>query len=313
MCAIFGFLDYGKKIPYKMLVKLLKALSIAAESRGTDATGISYVRDKQIVIFKKPVPAHELQLYFPKHTTTLIGHTRFTTQGSEKHNYNNHPFEGKADGCSFALAHNGVLHNDEALKLKHNLPETKIETDSYIAVQLLEQEKEINLQTVKMMAETVQGSFTFSVLRDDDTLFLVKGSNPLTIWHFPDLGLYLYASTEAILLNAVRTAKIQENFIKVKMPSETILQISPDGSTSSISFDISEDCFSKYQWNFYDWLQEEETEEDFILSDGNSSLEDDIALLMYWGYSSREIDELLTDIELFEETVQEIRRMEIMF
>ena len=206
-----------------------------------------------------------------------------------------------------------MIHNDKALRCSHSLPDTKIETDSYIAVQLLEQEKEVTLHTVKTMAETVQGSFTFSVLRDDSTLFLVKGSNPLTIWHFPDLGLYVYASTEEILLNAVRTAKIQENFRKVKMPSETILQISPDGSTSSIGFDISEGYFSKYQWRFYDWLEEEESEEDFMLSDEDDSLEDDITLLMYWGYSSREIDELLTDTELFEETVQEIRRMETTF
>ena len=246
-------------------------------------------------------------------TTTLIGHTRFATQGSEQQNYNNHPFAGQAGAQSFSLAHNGVLHNDKALRYSHSLPDTKIETDSYIAVQLLEQNQEVSLQTVKTMAETVQGSFTFSVLRDDDTLFLVKGSNPLTIWHFPDLGLYVYASTEEILLNAVRTAKIQENFRKVKMPSETILQISPDGSTSSIGFDISEGYFSKYQWRFYDWLEEEESEEDFMLSDEDDSLEDDITLLMYWGYSSREIDELLTDTELFEETVQEIRRMETTF
>ncbi len=312
MCAIFGFLDYGKKISYKMLVKLLKALSIAAESRGTDATGISYVREKQIVTFKKPVPAHELQLYFPKHTTTLIGHTRFTTQGDEQQNYNNHPFCGHTKTQSFSLAHNGMIHNDKALHRSHSLPDTKIETDSYVAVQLLEQEKEVSLQTVKTMAETVQGSFTFSVLRDDSTLFLVKGSNPLTIWHFPDLGLYLYASTKEILLNAVRIARLQEVFHEVKMPSETILQISPDGSTFSSSFTIAEEYFRGFQYGFYDWLGDEEMEEDFILSDEYSGLEDDIALLMCWGYSSREIDELLTDIELFEETVQEIRMMEEM-
>ena len=312
MCAIFGFLDYGKKISYKMLVKLLKALSIAAESRGTDATGISYVRDKQIVTFKKPVPAHELQLYFPKHTTTLIGHTRFTTQGDEQQNYNNHPFCGHTKTQSFSLAHNGMIHNDKALRCSHSLPDTKIETDSYVAVQLLEQEKEVSLQTVKTMAETIQGSFTFSVLRDDSTLFLVKGSNPLTIWHFSDLGLYLYASTKEILLNAVRTARLQEVFHEVKMPSETILQISPDGSTSSSSFTIAEEYFRGFQYGFYDWLGDEEMEEDFILSDECSGLEDDITLLMYWGYSSREIDELLTDTELFEETVQEIRMMEEM-
>ena len=36
MCAIFGFLDYGKKISANTLKKLIRALSVAAESRGTD-------------------------------------------------------------------------------------------------------------------------------------------------------------------------------------------------------------------------------------------------------------------------------------
>ena len=42
MCAIFGFLDYGKKVSASTLKRLFRALSVAAESRGTDATGISY-------------------------------------------------------------------------------------------------------------------------------------------------------------------------------------------------------------------------------------------------------------------------------
>ena len=87
MCAIFGFLDYGKKISDRLLTKLLRELSIAAESRGVDATGFSYVKDGKIVTFKKAKPAHKVKLYFPKDTTAVIGHTRFTTQGSEKHNY----------------------------------------------------------------------------------------------------------------------------------------------------------------------------------------------------------------------------------
>ena len=120
MCAIFGFLDYGKKISDRLLTKLLRELSIAAESRGVDATGFSYVKDGKIVTFKKAKPAHKVKLYFPKDTTAVIGHTRFTTQGSEKHNYNNHPFEGRTDGHCFALAHNGVLYNDR--RLRSDLP-----------------------------------------------------------------------------------------------------------------------------------------------------------------------------------------------
>ena len=70
-----------------------------------------------------------------------MGHTRAATQGSAKDNFNNHPFPGYAGG-SFALAHNGVLFND--IFLQRSLPVTKVKTDSYVAVQLLQQSGKVN-------------------------------------------------------------------------------------------------------------------------------------------------------------------------
>ena len=48
------------------------------------------------------------------------------------------------------------------------------------------------------MAEEVEGSFCFTVLDRKDNLYFVKGDNPLCLYHYPELGLYLYASTEEI-------------------------------------------------------------------------------------------------------------------
>lgn len=59
MCAIFGYLDYKGIVGNSVLKRLIKALSVEAEVRGTDATGISYVKDGGIVTFKKPKPAHK--------------------------------------------------------------------------------------------------------------------------------------------------------------------------------------------------------------------------------------------------------------
>ncbi len=39
------------------------------------------------------------------------------------------------------------------------------------------------MESIKNMAEIVDGSFVFTILKDDNSLFLVKGSNPLTIYH----------------------------------------------------------------------------------------------------------------------------------
>ena len=74
MCAVFGYLDYKGKVSNAILKKLIRNLSIAAEGRGTDATGISYVNHGKVVTFKKAKPAHKVKLYFPKNTITTIIH-----------------------------------------------------------------------------------------------------------------------------------------------------------------------------------------------------------------------------------------------
>ena len=88
MCSLFGFLDYQGIIPHKILRKLTQALANAAEERGTDAAGISYINNGKVVIYKRPKPAHKLHFNPPEGTRAVMGHTRMTTQGNEKYNYN---------------------------------------------------------------------------------------------------------------------------------------------------------------------------------------------------------------------------------
>lgn len=126
-------------ISNKTLRKLTQALANAAEERGTDASGISYIKDGRVTIYKRPKPAHKIRFSIPDGTWAVMGHTRMTTQGNEKFNFNNHPFYGHADR-DFAFAHNGMLYNDKELCKKKQLPKTHIETDSYVAVQLIEQQ-----------------------------------------------------------------------------------------------------------------------------------------------------------------------------
>lgn len=312
MCAIFGFLDYGKKVSASTLKRLLRALSVAAESRGTDATGISYVNNGNIVTFKKAKPAHKVKLYFPKDTTAVIGHTRFTTQGSEKNNYNNHPFEGSTDTHTFALAHNGVLYNDKELRREKHLPDTAIETDSYIAVQLIEHENSVDSNSIKTMAETVTGSFVFTILRDDNTLFLVKGDNPITLIHFPEYGLYVYASTTAILTAALKAVKLAGRCEEVPVNDGDIVRIDSDGNLSVSTFEQKIQKFNYRNWySWYDYefdVTEEQYTKDLLLICGCYGVaREDVELLLEFGYSCDEIEEMLFDTELFEETMREIK------
>ena len=105
--------------------------------RGTDATGIAYNFNDRLRIYKRPLPARKMKIHIPHGVNVVMGHTRMTTQGNAQFNQNNHPFLGHIDGSSFALAHNGVLWNDKELRMEENLPLTSVETDSYVAVQLL--------------------------------------------------------------------------------------------------------------------------------------------------------------------------------
>ncbi len=311
MCAVFGYLDYKGKVSNAILKKLIQNFSIAAEVRGTDATGISYLNHGKVVTFKKAKPAHKVKLYFPRNTRAVIGHTRMTTQGSEKYNYNNHPFEGQCGTETFSLAHNGVLYNDAELKTKYHLPKTPIETDSYVAVQLLEQEKQLHAESIKKMTESIEGSFVFTILRNDNTLFLVKGNNPLTLYHFPALGLYIYASTKSILDNALQQVNLSDKCFEIDVSEGEILEIASSGKLSKTTFTMQDSVFSPYNWDNLNWYEAEEQEE-FLLECCRmfGVPEEDVYLLLNYGFSADEIEEMLMNPNLLEDALAEIKMLE---
>lgn len=233
MCSLFGWLDYQGIIPHRVLRKLTQALANAAEERGTDAVGISYIDEGKVVIYKRPKPAHKLHFNQPEGTRAVMGHTRMTTQGNEKYNYNNHPFAGFAGDTSFAFAHNGALWNDKELRKDKLIPDTHIETDSYAACQLIEQQNKLDFDSLKYMAETVEGNFTFTVLDDSNSLYIIKGSNPMCLLHFKDIGLYVYASTESIMKNALKRVGLHKFANeRIKTDEGDIIRIDRNGVLS---------------------------------------------------------------------------------
>ena len=311
MCAVFGYLDYKGKVNNVILKKLIRNLSIAAEVRGTDATGISYVNHEKVVTFKKAKPAHKVKLFFPRNTKCVIGHTRMTTQGSEKYNYNNHPFDGRCGTETFALAHNGVLYNDAELKAKYHLPKTQIETDSYVAVQLLEQEKQLHTESIKKMAELVNGSFVFTILRNDNTLFLVKGNNPLTLYHFLKLGIYIYASTKTILDNALQQVNLSDKCCEIDVSEGEIIEIAANGKYSKTTFAMQNSVFSPYNWDDLNWYETEEQEECLLECCRMFGVpEEDVYLLLDYSFSADEIEEMLMNTNLLKDALTEISVLE---
>lgn len=241
MCCLFGMIDYGRSFTGKQKAKIVHALAASAEARGTDAYGIACNSGGKLHVYKRPLPGHQLPLHIPNDAAVVMGHTRLTTQGDGKRNYNNHPFQARAGKTAFALAHNGVLNNDRQLRWALRLPRTKIETDSFIAVQLLQQQRALNLDSLKFMAEKVEGSFSFTVLDGQDNLYFVKGDSPLCICRFPDRELYLYASTGAILLEALNHIPyLLGEAEQVIIDGGELLMVGADGTQKRSTFRYSD-------------------------------------------------------------------------
>ena len=152
MCCLFGMIDYRDTLSRRQKTRMVRALAEASEARGTDAAGIAYNTGGTLHIDKRPGPAHSIHFTVPGDAKVIMGHTRMTTQGSALKRQNNHPFAGRARREGFALAHNGVLYNDKLLRRIHDLPQTSIETDSYIAVQLIEKQGALNFDSLRFMA-----------------------------------------------------------------------------------------------------------------------------------------------------------------
>ena len=311
MCSLFGWLDYKSIVPYPILRKLTQALANAAEERGTDAAGISYVKGSDVVIYKRPKPAHKIHFNVPVNTVAVMGHTRMATQGDKKHNYNNHPFYGHAD-VDFAFAHNGVLYNDTTLRRDKHLPDTHIETDSYIAVQLIEQQGKLDFDTLASMAETVQGNFTFTVLDENNSLYIVKGSNPMCLLHFETLGIYVYASTESIMKKALKKIGWQVfPYTRIDTVEGDIIKIDNKGIFSRDVFEMQR--YTRYL-NWYDYSDEMECEyytmhEQIVLAYCGCYGVDsaDVEMLLEYGYTCDEIEDMLADSALFNDTVNAVK------
>lgn len=252
MCALFGWLDYRGIVPYRVLRKLTQALANAAEERGTDAAGISYINGGRVTIFKRPKAAHKLHFHAPDGTKAVMGHTRLATQGDKKQNYNNHPFAGHADK-EFAFAHNGVLWNDKELRRDKVIPDTYIDTDSYIGVQLIEKQGKLDFDSLQYMAETVEGNFTFTVLDQTNSLYIIKGSNPMCLLHFETIGLFVYASTESIMKKALKQLGLHKFESKrIDTDEGDILCIDRNGRISKSQFQPK-----IYRSKYLSWYDEE--------------------------------------------------------
>ena len=141
------------------------------------------------------------------------------------------------------------------------------------------------------MAEAVEGTFTFTVTDNTDNLYIVKGNNPLCLYHWPKLGLYLYASTEDILKRALQGIRLKLGKPQeVNIDSGEIVRIDRFGRITRSIFDTSHLFRSRsyFGWPHRFSLWDNDTAYDSYVSELKS-------VARAFGYAPDDIDDLLND------------------
>ena len=308
MCSLFGLMYLKEFLSTHAKNKILNTLYREFQLRGTDATGIAYNFNDRLRIYKRPLPARKMKIHIPHFVNVVMGHTLMTTQVNAQFNQNNHPFLGKVDGNSFALAHNGVLWNDKELRVEENLPLTSVETDSYIAVQLLEQQKALDFNSLKAMAEKVEGSFVFTVLDKDNAIWFIVGDNPLCVMFYD--GFLIYASTQEILCKAIKKLRLKAPTDILEPKEGEILKIDRAGQLTTGSF-TPHTTFGRW-WRKYPYYHSdyEDTpinyDDLFSVAKAFGVSTDEIQALLDYGCSEEEIEEMLYDPTLLHEMTGEL-------
>ncbi len=182
MCGITGFV--GKNASQMALMSLKKL-----EYRGYDSSGLTYVKDGNIFIFKAVGKIENLETKLKKqkpNSQIALAHTRWATHGKASEE-NAHPHISQ-DG-SICLVHNGIIEN--YLELKKRLKNKTLfsQTDTEVFANVLAEEasdaKSENefLKTLNQSLTKIKGSYSFGIIvkKFDDKIFFAKKKSPLIL------------------------------------------------------------------------------------------------------------------------------------
>ena len=161
------------------------------------------------------------------------------------------------------------------------------------------------------MAVAVEGNFTFTVLDQNNSLYIIKGSNPMCLLHFPSLGLYVYASTESIMKNALKRVGLHKfAYERVQTDEGDILRIDKTGVIERSEFEPR--LFRSRYGGWHDWEDEifSVHEELLLAYCGCYGVDSsDVELLLEYGYTCDEIELMLTDHSLLNEALKDVKFM----
>ena len=230
MCGILG-ITTKKEYPRQGLKEMAEILLKLSESRGKEAAGFAVKRKESIDVLKMPFGANDFlkSSAYKKFSesafngaSSVIGHSRLATHGTELNNDNNQPVvKGNA-----VCVHNGIIANDADLWRKY--PQLKrnyqVDTEVFLALlQLFLSETGSIDQAVIKTFETIEGSASVAVLFNNrDIILLATNTGSLYFFNNCAKDTFVFASERYILEQFSDKAKSIDLFKK-----EEIRQLSP--------------------------------------------------------------------------------------
>jgi hypothetical protein len=208
MCGIVGIYNLRNAI------EIASRILVGQENRGTDSTGLAYIKRRKIIIQKKAIPPSEFyKIVKREYTKFLIGHNRnATTNISEKdQDKEAHPFI--SENKEFAIVHNGHITNYEKIKSILELFSHKFESgvDSEVLVHLLEEllSKFERDEAIYRFFKFVDGE-NILVLFKDKELYGFPGNTFFKVLILPETESIIIASSLEGLYEFVNYTKINK-------------------------------------------------------------------------------------------------------
>ncbi|HAM88654.1 MAG: Glutamine amidotransferase class-II [Candidatus Falkowbacteria bacterium GW2011_GWC2_38_22] len=306
MCGIFGVIaNKNSDISSAQLSKIVKKLFILSESRGKDASGISFFYGDNIDVYKKSISGKEIieentynNIYTnftktsfsgvdaPMIPFAVIGHARMATNGSLKDNHDNHPIIKD----SVVGVHNGIIVNTEALWEKHKNINKLYKVDTEILLGLLDlfinQGNSIEASIVNTFNQIQGYTSTAIVSRDFNTVILSSNNGSLYTLYDEKKKFFIFASEQNILLSVRKKLKyfLNENYQKIQqVPANSSVII--DIETLNVSkidhmnFTLNRSLYSKCKnrkikdYSTYEKINNELKNKEIVSTDYNKHFE----------------------------------------
>lgn len=211
MCGIFGLVTTKESFERRKVKALVDDLLMLSESRGKDSSGIAFVKNKEIVVYKDSLPAHKF-IKTPEYIKllssevsqyALIGHARMETNGSFSLSHNNQPVI--KDGV--ITIHNGIIVNDAILWKKHKNLERLYQVDTEVFNSILRSELKKDrslLDSVRVTLKELEGAWTFgSFFEDYNSLLLATNTGSLFTLQDKTKKFLIFASEKRFLEEVV--------------------------------------------------------------------------------------------------------------